>query len=83
MTINARAASAAPASSVAAPTAEARVLAQAGRAFEALILEKMLASVAPDEGADSNWQSFGTRAVAEELSRASPLGLARLVEKLK
>jgi alkylation response protein AidB-like acyl-CoA dehydrogenase len=58
-------------------------LARAGQAFEALILEKMLAAVAPEEGADSNWQSFGTRAVAEELSRASPLGLALFVEKLK
>lgn len=77
----------APAGPAAAPSAaaaaERQALARAAQAFEALMLEKLLAAAAPDSGPDAEWRSFGTRAVAADLARGSPLGIAKLLEKTK
>lgn len=59
---------------------EKAALAQAGAAFEALILEKMIAS-ARQQGAGDDLRALGERQLAENLARTSPLGIARLLEK--
>lgn len=61
-------------------TYEKSALATAGAAFEALILEKMIAS-ARRQGAGDDLRALGERQLAENLARTSPLGIARLLEK--
>ncbi|MFA7440892.1 MAG: hypothetical protein WCZ66_07955 [Sphingomonadaceae bacterium] len=66
----------------AAPSAETLALRQAGQAFEALVLEKLMKSARPAvSGAEGEWRSLADRQVAAEISRSSPMGLAHLLEK--
>lgn len=62
--------------------AERKALASAARAFEAIMLAKMLASArsGSDEGS-GEWRQMADRAVADQLAANGPLGLARLIAR--
>lgn len=62
--------------------AERQALAKAGQAFEAMLLEKLLASARPQtSGPEGDWRSIADAQVARSLAENSPLGIARLLEK--
>lgn len=58
------------------PAEQAR-LREAGTAFEALILQQMLAGIMP---AGTPAADLATQALARDLAEASPFGIARLLE---
>ncbi len=65
-----------------AEASDARALRKAGEQFEALMLERLLASARPaSSGPQSDWRSMADRVVAETLARQSPLGFATLLER--
>lgn len=70
-------------SPVSAPSsADTAALRQAGQAFEALVLEKLMKTTRPAiSGAEGEWRTMADRQTAAELARSSPLGLAHLLEK--
>ncbi|MFN3592584.1 MAG: hypothetical protein ACK4TG_10405, partial [Thermaurantiacus sp.] len=71
------------------PNAPPREAAEAGRAFEALILAQLLRSARAsadlmggrESGADDGWRDLAERRTAEALARVSPLGLAQLLAR--
>jgi len=61
--------------------ADPTVLKQAGQDFEALLLEKLLqSSRSAQSGPAADWRAMADRQLAKDLARASPLGVARLLE---
>jgi hypothetical protein len=58
------------------PAEQAR-LREAGAAFEALILQQMLAGIMPSGTAAAD---LATQSLARDLAEASPFGIARLLE---
>lgn len=64
--------------------ADRQALAKAGQAFEAMLLEKIMASARPAvSGTEADWRAMADAEVAKSLARHSPLGVARLVENMK
>ena len=65
-----------------AATAPDRALArQAARDFEALLIERLLATARPpSSGPAADWRAMADRAVAQDIAEASPLGIATLLE---
>lgn len=54
---------------------------QAGEDFEALLLEKLLQSTrSASTGPAADWRAMADRQLAKDLAKASPLGVARLLE---
>lgn len=55
---------------------------EAGVQFEAMMLERLLASARPPApGPEGDWRAMADRSVAGSLARQSPLGLAALIER--
>lgn len=76
------AASASTATSAPAAPASNADRAEAGRQFEAIMLERLLAAARPPAtGPEGDWRAMADRSVADSLSRQSPLGLAALIER--
>ena len=72
----------APLSAPVAAPAEAKALRQAGEQFEALMLERLLASARPPAtGPEADWRAMADRQVAQSLAAQSPLGLADLIAR--
>lgn len=62
--------------------AEQQALAKAGTAFEALILEKLLASARTGSASGAGqWHDLANRALAESLADASPLGVKNILKE--
>ena len=57
---------------------ERKELEKAGQAFEAMMLEKLLASARP-EGKSNDWRSMADRRFAEMLAETQPLGITRMM----
>lgn len=71
-----------PISPAPADPAQRKALRQAGEQFEALMLERMLASARPAaSGPEADWRAMADRQVAQSLAAQSPLGLAALIER--
>lgn len=66
----------------AAAMAETRALQQAGQQFEAMVIRQMLASATPaSAGPEREWRAMADQALADQVARASPLGLADLLAR--
>jgi hypothetical protein len=71
----------ASAAAATAPTADGRARADAARAFEALLIARLLAAARADaSGPEADRLSLGERAVAEAIAEAAPFGIERLLE---
>ncbi len=63
------------------PSVGTTALRKAGQDFEALLLEKLLASANPrPSGPEADWRAMADRRLAADLAAASPLGVARMLE---
>ena len=67
---------------VAEPASEASARKKAAQDFEALLLEKLLQSTRSGQsGPAADWRAMADRQLAQDLAKAGPLGVARLLEK--
>lgn len=62
-------------------TQDTRARREAGAAFEALFIERMLSAASQQtSGPAADWRSLADRAIARDMARSSPLGLAKLLD---